>query len=78
MDYSSYPQFAQTINRSFSINWPQGLAGILVGCSEKGFVLAQSFIDHICTGRNWTVGRELVDKFPFLKDAVNVKQTGYH
>ncbi|KAH8172465.1 hypothetical protein LIA77_06720 [Sarocladium implicatum] len=73
MDYTEYPQFATIITRTFSINWAHGLNGIIKGDSEQGYRLSSAFIKHITLIDNWTVGQELVDSFPFLLGAVNVR-----
>lgn len=73
MDYTEYPHFATIITRTFSINWPNGLHGIIEGDTEQGYKLSTAFIKHVTNIENWTVGQELVDSFPFLSGAVNVK-----
>lgn len=73
MDYTQYPQFATIITRTFSINWPHGLNGIIEGHANEGYKLREAFMSHVDNIDNWSVGQELVDMFPFLEGAVNVK-----
>lgn len=75
MDFTCYEKFAVTINKTFSINWPHNLAGILEGTPERGFVLTDSFVAHIRDQRNWSVGNGLIEAFPFLEGTVTVSDT---
>jgi hypothetical protein len=73
MDYTEYPLFATIITNTFSINWAHGLYGIIESDTNQSHKLSAAFIKHVTDIRNWTVGQELVDSFPFLLGAVNVK-----
>jgi hypothetical protein len=72
MDYTTYPQFASLFTSGFSVNWPHKLSDILEEGLD-GLVVTESFIGHIRDLGNWTVSEKLVESFPFLNGAVNVK-----
>ncbi|KAF2839117.1 hypothetical protein M501DRAFT_992106 [Patellaria atrata CBS 101060] len=88
MDHTQYPLFARLITSTFSINWPGGISQIIVSQppnlnatnpvkyagSEHTYVLSPAFIAHVGEPANWTVGQTLVDAFPFLRGAVNVRE----
>lgn len=73
MDFTQYPEFARLITSSFSINWRHGLVGILKQSPDQGYTLTEDFVQHVRCGENWTVGISLVEAFPFLQGAVNIK-----
>ena len=73
MDYTQYPKFALLITRSFSINWPHNLTEILERGNGREFVLTDAFVTHLKDLRHWTLGKELVEEFPFLEGAVNIR-----
>ncbi|CAK7212288.1 hypothetical protein SBRCBS47491_001412 [Sporothrix bragantina] len=73
-DHTRYRDFASIILKSFSIGWPHhALEGILEGSNERGFVMTRAFIQHVRDPKNWTVGPELAEAFPFLEGAYNVR-----
>ncbi|ERT00651.1 hypothetical protein HMPREF1624_01880 [Sporothrix schenckii ATCC 58251] len=39
----------------------------------KNYVITQAFVQHVREAKNWTVGPELVEAFPWLDGAVNVR-----
>lgn len=73
MDYTQYPKFASLITRSFSINWPHNPTEIFERENERKFILTDAFVTHLKEIKNWTVGEELVEGFPFLDGAVNIR-----
>ncbi|CAK7263733.1 hypothetical protein SEPCBS119000_000633 [Sporothrix epigloea] len=73
-DYTRYPEFASIISESFSISWPHdALEGILEDGAGGGDIMTRAFVQHVREPRNWTVGPELVEAFPILDGAVNVR-----
>ncbi|CAK7271429.1 hypothetical protein SEPCBS57363_004613 [Sporothrix epigloea] len=81
-DYTRYHDFASTISKFFSINWPHpALEGILENSTggsaersaEQSRIMTQAFVQHVRQPKNWTVGPELIKAFPFLEGAVNVR-----
>lgn len=73
-DHTRYRDFASVIVKSFSIGWPHhALEGILEGSADKGYVMTRAFVQHVREPKNWTVGPELLEAFPFLEGAMNVR-----
>lgn len=81
LDHTRYRDFASIIVKSFSIGWPHhALEGILEASPEPtadgkatNYVMTKAFVQHVREPKNWTVGPELVEAFPFLEGAVNVR-----
>ena len=68
MDWSQFPIFRELANQSVSINWPHGKSQVFTALSQNELKLNPLFENHIRNKHNWTVGPELFEQFPFLKD----------
>jgi hypothetical protein len=67
MDWSEFPDLRVLNNRSVSVNWPHGQSKIFNAVSQKEVRLNPDFEAHIRKLENWSVGKEVVERFPFLK-----------
>ncbi|EPE04293.1 bZIP transcription factor [Ophiostoma piceae UAMH 11346] len=76
LDYTHAHTFSALFARTFSINWPHSLDGILQRSStnSEDLVISPAFVHHVRDPANWSVGPELVDAFPFLDGAVSVRR----
>ncbi|KAJ6786129.1 hypothetical protein PWT90_04864 [Aphanocladium album] len=60
---------------TLNCNWPGEVADILTTSDSGEVVFNPDFVAHINKIENWTVGRELVERLPFLKGHVPLTPT---
>ncbi|KAH7128180.1 hypothetical protein B0J11DRAFT_578414 [Dendryphion nanum] len=68
MDWSEFPILRKLINASISVNWKEDVSAIFTQKSKSELQLSPAFRAHIRKIDNWTLGPEVGERFPFLKD----------
>ncbi|KAH7396958.1 hypothetical protein DE146DRAFT_789583 [Phaeosphaeria sp. MPI-PUGE-AT-0046c] len=66
MDWSEFDDLRQIIGRTVSVHWPYDIASLLTVVSQNELQLSPLFESHVRRLENWTVGPDLMEKFPFL------------
>ncbi|KAB5511537.1 hypothetical protein GE09DRAFT_1047626 [Coniochaeta sp. 2T2.1] len=73
-DYNDFDALRHALGKSISPGWPCGISECLSSTGTPGeFSLSPEFQTHLWDLSNWTVDPALVQAFPFLEGAVNVR-----
>jgi hypothetical protein len=73
-DMTKFPEFREDLNMSVCVGWARPAAeAICQGPTQGEHYLSVDFVKHLSDLRNWTLSREMVQKWPILDGAVNVR-----
>ncbi|KAK0389980.1 hypothetical protein NLU13_3553 [Sarocladium strictum] len=73
-DMKRYPEFRHDLNFAICVGWTRPAAeAICQGPTPGEHYLSADYVKHLSDLRNWTLPREIVQKWPVLEGAVNVR-----